>query len=106
MAESEQERKSLPVEWIVSDEIVTRYATNMVVQHNESEFIVQFFELKPPIILGPAEQRQEKLAQIESIKAHCVARVVVAAKRMKEFVDVLVRDLERFEKRASGESGE
>jgi hypothetical protein len=45
MAEKETSRILLPIEWHVPDELVTRYANNLLVQHTEHEFILSFFEL-------------------------------------------------------------
>jgi hypothetical protein len=88
-----EESRQIPIEWHIGDDIITRYATNMVVQHTEHEFIISFFEIKPLILLGPKDL--ERLESIDSVRAECIARVVVATERMPSFVKVLQTNLER-----------
>lgn len=98
MAEQSPERgRAVPVEWHFPNDIVSRYATNLVVQHSEHEFTISFFEVRPPILLGSAEQVQAALQQIESIPAICIARIIVAAERMPEFVQVLQDNLTQYQ---------
>jgi hypothetical protein len=65
----------------------SRYAHHMVVQSTENEVTLSFFELKPPIIIGPPEAIQEAIR--EGITAECVARVIVAKARYHDFVKAL-----------------
>ncbi|MDZ4383645.1 MAG: hypothetical protein U0937_03290, partial [Thermodesulfovibrionia bacterium] len=51
----------LPIEWNIPDDIITRYATNMVVQRMEKEFKISFFELKRPVILEENKQEWDKV---------------------------------------------
>ena len=51
MSEKEQ-AINLPIEWNYPENIVSKYATNLVVPHTEHEFILSFFEARSPVILG------------------------------------------------------
>lgn len=82
---------------------MSRYATHIVVQHTEHEFIISFFEVQPPVLLGMPEEIEARLEQIESIRADCVARVIVAAERMPEFVRVLQDNLDTYPSRKESE---
>jgi len=84
----------LPLEWYVPGDLVARYATNMVIQRSENEFIISFFEVKPPLILGTPESVAEQVEKMKSIRATCIAQIIVAADKMPSFVDVLQRNLE------------
>ena len=94
----------LPIAWQIPDDIVTRYATNIVVQHTEHEFIVSFFEVRPPMLLGLPEERRAALHKIEQVEARCVGRVVIAPERMQEFIDVLQENLQAYHETASRSS--
>jgi len=96
-------RKEIPIEWIIPEDTVTRYASNMVVQHTESEFIISFFETQPPIILGTPDEAEALMSQLRSVRAKCVARVVVSPKRMEEFITVLQNNLAKYQERQAGE---
>jgi len=97
-AEREPEKtRGLPIKWQIPEDLISRYATNLVVQHTEHEFTISFFEAEPPILLGTPEERQAALEQISSVPLKCVARVTVSASRMPEFVRVLQNSLERYQ---------
>ena len=83
-----QTEQPIPLDWRVPDDLVTRYATNLVIQHTEHEFTIMFFEAKKPVIIGPEPYVQAKLDDLDCIPADCVARVVVAPERMGEFAQV------------------
>lgn len=83
----------LPIEWYIPESMVSQYATNMVVQHSEDEFIISFFDTKPPLIIG--EPNKEVLESLKSIRAQCIARIIVSASRMPKFVSALQTNLEK-----------
>lgn len=85
----------LPVEWNVPEDMVARYATNMVVQRLENEFLISFFEIRPPIILGEPAEVIKKYQQMKSVTANCVARIIVAAEKMPSFVNALETSVKR-----------
>ena len=94
--------KQIPLEYEQGD-LPGRYATNLTVQHTEHEFIISFYEARPPVIVGSPEERSQKVALIDHVRAQCVARVIVAASRMQEFVDVLHQNLEKYQDTFWGE---
>jgi hypothetical protein len=96
MSEHESERKRVSIEWHVPEHVKSRYANNIVVQHSRHEFTVSFFEAHPPLILGSAEERQAQLDQVETVRAECVARIIVSASQMPEFVEVLQANLDKY----------
>lgn len=100
--EEQPEEREIPIEWYVPDSIVSQYATNMVVQHFEHEFIISFFETKPPLIIGLPSK--EQLQSLTSIRSTCIARIVVTTARMPTFVNALQTNLEKWlSKQASPE---
>ena len=96
MTRHTMEEKLVPVEWHYPEELLSRYATNMIVQHSDHEFVIQFFEVLPPLVLGTPEEQKVQLGGIKSVRAECVARVIVAPERMPEFVRVLQDNLEKY----------
>ena len=100
MSEEEQKRNSvgltLPVDWHVSENIQSRYATNIVVQPIQHEFVISFFEAQPPIILGTPEENRAKYQELGAIRAECVARVIVAAERLPDFIEALQTTLAAY----------
>lgn len=74
----------------------TLYATNLVVQHTLHEFIVTFFEVIPPLLIGTPEMKKQQLESVREINGTVLARIAVSASRMEEFVQVLSDNLKTF----------
>jgi hypothetical protein len=88
-----EENTIVPIEWCVPEGIMTPFATNMVVQSMENEFKVSFFEIKPPIQLGNAPLRADK------VRADYLAGVIISADRLPKFIDVLQQQLDKYKVR-------
>ena len=94
----------VPIEWHVPDSITSQYATNMIVQHTEHEFIISFFETIPPFLIGILAE--EELKKLDSVQAKCVARVVIARGRMTQFIDALQTNLKTAESKSASSEEE
>ena len=85
---------SIPLRHEFADDLQTRYANNMMLQYNQHEYIMSFFEVHPPIAIADSpEELQQQLEQTEFVKASCVSRIVVASGRMPSFVAVMLANL-------------
>ena len=93
---SEPTVKPVPVQWHVPDELVSQVATNFVVQHTNQEFILTFFKLFPPIILGSPEEKKSQIEGMTQAKAQCVAQIVITPQRMNELIAVLQENLKVY----------
>lgn len=91
----------VPIEWYIPESLVWHYATNMIVQHTDHEFVLSFFEMKPPVIIGVPTQ--EALENLKSIRATCVAQIIVAKDRMPAFLEAIRTNFEKFESKKSPE---
>lgn len=91
--ESSIDAVQIPLSWTVPENIVARYATNLVVQRLENEFLISFFEVKPPILFGNPEQVIEQAKGIDQIKAVCIAQIFIATEKMPEFLRALQEKL-------------
>ena len=94
MSESHENERQVLIEWHIPEGIVSKYATNMVVQRSDQEFILSFFELLPPIIFG-TPQDLAKLDTVSSVRAECIARIIVSSERMTKFLEVLQATLDK-----------
>ena len=79
----------LPIVWHTPDGIISRYATNMVVQHDGHDFFLSFFEVVPPMVMG--EDAENQIKELTSIKATCVSRIIIPKERMPSIVEALNR---------------
>lgn len=97
MDEKQQvEFRKVPLEWKFPEDLVSRYATNLVVQHTEHEFVISFFEVTPPVVLGEPEEVVSTIHQLQSVPATCVARIIVSPERLEDFIRVLEDNLETY----------
>jgi hypothetical protein len=104
--------RRLPIEWFVPDDLETRYATNFVVLHTQTEFMLYFFEVVPPISLVTSTGGTQTFENVESVQAKAIARIVVSPSRMPEFMNALQENwskfldkLNAFEEEAEEEAG-
>lgn len=81
------ERIEVPIEWRADMPAI--FANQLLIQIDEHECHLSFFEIQPPIVLGAAEERKEALANLKSVQARCVARIVVSKGRLQGFADVI-----------------
>ena len=87
----EQEKKTILVDWNVGDDnLITPFATNMVIQTIESVFKLSFFEMKPAIILDTS------LPLPTSIRADRVASVFVAADKLQNIIQIMQDQLDKY----------
>ena len=70
-----------PLDWVVPDHIVARYATNMVVQHGENEFFISFFEVKELYNLAYEQKAQARIALRQYRRIEARAKQMDAAYR-------------------------
>lgn len=86
-----RKNRPIPVNWTFPVDLVSGYATNMLVQSGESELYVSFFEVPPPILFGPEDSKN-----LESVNAECIARIIISPDRMGNFIEVLQQQLKNF----------
>lgn len=88
--ETIKQGEKVPIKFHISSSIITRFASNMLIQTLENEFKVSFFELKPEIRLGPSEKVPD------SVLADCVASVIVTVDKMPIFIKALQLQLDKY----------
>lgn len=90
--------KQIPIERKYPTDLQSYFVSNMVVQFQPDHFIISFFEVWPPAIIADTDdERQQALETVDHIDANCVARVVLTPSRMKEFIQVLNDNYQKFE---------
>lgn len=99
-------RYELPIEWYIPEDLPTRHITNMTLQHTEHEFILSFYEQRIPILTGSPDQVRDRIMDLKSIRATCVARLVIANGRFEEIAEVIHRAAENYRAAQAGEEDE
>ena len=106
MAEKQEQFVKLPIEWHSPEELVSRYANNIIVQHTPHEFIVSFFETRPPLVVGEPEELAKQLESMKSVRSVCVARIIINPDRMGEFIKALQVNYQNYLSKNSDEEVE
>jgi hypothetical protein len=96
----------LEIEYETQEDTPRGYATNMIVQHTDHEFIISFFDLEPPLLMGSIEERREQIKKIGLLKAKCIARITVNASRMEDFIDALKTNFDKHKAKRLSEKSE
>jgi hypothetical protein len=79
-----------------TDNIRSRYATNLVVQVTEYEVTLSFFEAQAPLLLGTPDENIESLSEIGSVPAECVSKVIISPRRLRDYVQAMQIGLEQY----------
>ena len=92
----DQERIALELRYeFPSDQAISSFANHMLVQIDEHDFHISFFQVTPPILLGTESEKKEQLKKLETVPARCVARIVVAEGLMPKIIQALQTNLEK-----------
>jgi hypothetical protein len=96
-AKKKSQERVIPMVWNFPDDLLSGYATNMLVQTGEQELFISFFELQPPVLLTP-----EDATRLESVKAECIAKIIVTPERLTVFIEVLQKQLDAYNAKKAG----
>jgi hypothetical protein len=95
MTQQRQEYK-IPLEHLIPEDLELKFVNNITVQQTDHEFLVGFYQVRPPLILGTLEERRAKAEQIGPVRAKCVAYIAMPPGRLKEFIAVLQDNLDKY----------
>ena len=92
--------KEIKIERIYPEDLQSHFVSNIVVQHQPDFFILSFFEIWPPAILGETEEEKQRAVEaLDRIDSKCVARLVVTPAKMRTFVAVMSENLRIYERK-------
>lgn len=81
--------KVVGVKWVVPPGTQPQFITNFTIQRLQHEYVLSFFQLIPPLIIGSPEQVNEQVGQLHTVEARCISQVVFALDRLPELAKVL-----------------
>jgi len=80
----------LPIKWHTPDNIITRYANNVLVHIVENEFKISFFEIIPEIRLDPTSPPPKEA------RANCVANIILSPEKLPNFIEALQKQYDNY----------
>lgn len=87
---------SVPLEHVTPEDLPTVYANHVVVLRDKHDMFIQFFEVRPPIVLGGPVERRKQTEGIKKLKATCVARIAIAPSRLPSLIEALQEQHRKF----------
>jgi hypothetical protein len=98
MSNEEIVAKKIRIERVYPEGLQSHFVSNVVVQHQPDAFILSFFEVWPPAILGESdEEKKQAIDAIDHVEAKCVARLVLTPSKMREFLETMSENLQNYE---------
>jgi hypothetical protein len=96
-------RIRIPIEWYFPDDLAGVPASHALLQHDDDEYHISFFEIPPPIVLGNSKQRADQLKAIDKVRATCRARIVMSEQHFKAFAEAVAKQVSNTGKQSSDE---
>lgn len=85
----------IPLKWNVSPSVITRFASNIVVQGVDDVVKLSFFETVPEIRLDSSAPVPKE------VRAECVASIVITREKLKSFINALQIHQKRYDEEIS-----
>jgi hypothetical protein len=93
--------RQVPINHVYPDNLVTHFTTHVVAQFQQDHFILSFFEIFPPPLLGETDdEKLRALKALDHVDAKCVARIVVTPARMEDVIKILSENLAKYKQMA------
>jgi len=75
----------------------TLFSNHITVQRNEvGEFVVSFFDVIAPLLIGGPDESEKALTKLDSVPAYCVARIAVSERRLPKLIGALASSYDEF----------
>ncbi len=72
-------------------------ANDFVIQDDQSEFHLLFFQTHPPMVFGETEsERRQAIEDIKAVRSVCVGRIIVSADRLPSFILAMQKHLGKY----------
>lgn len=97
MSAKAEKGRLVSVDYSTGNDLLPVHANQVIVQHSETEFIVTFFEVLPPVINPDPSRQAKEVERLRTIKARPVARIVMSPDRARALLTVLTENVQRYE---------
>jgi hypothetical protein len=94
----------IPIHWN-SEGMPVVFANQMLVNMDEHEVHLHFYEIAPPVIYGSDEQRQKQIESLSSVTARGVVRVILSKDRLPAVIEALQTIAHRIAEKKSPQNG-
>lgn len=101
MAEEKKEirEKEVPIRIEGFEEIPIAHVNHIFIVHTTDEFFITFAQLHPPYWVEPTK---EEVEQLKYLPAKVVARIAISPSKLKDLIDLLNTNYQKFIKKKEG----
>jgi hypothetical protein len=89
--EPHPDERRVGLEFVIPPDLPIHYVDNVSVLHTQTEFVISFLQVQPPIV--PEESDLDK---VKIFQSRCVARVVLNPLKMQALLNVLNTNFQRY----------
>ena len=93
------ESMQLDIDFHFGSEIQAIPANQLAAMQDAHTVRLAFFDIRPPLLFGSSEQKEMEIRKIKSIRANCVAEIVIPLTNFPEFAAVIQEQLSKVEQR-------
>ena len=93
MDEAGRGGKQISIQYDAGDNVVTRIATQSLLQFTGQEYLLSFYEVRPPLVVGSPDEMQRQLDKIDSVRGECIARLAFTPVRLRELSEVIAKHI-------------
>jgi len=91
--------KTLRLSYNYPENLESKFATEVIVQHHKDFVSLSFFEtIMPPILGATPEEKRKELDKLESAEAKCISRIILTPEKFKSLLRAMKENLENFER--------
>ena len=94
---AQQQGRPVPIVVTGLDDVPILFSNQFYIQFHQTEFILTFCQIQPPLLLGTPEEVAVQAERITSVPARVVARIGLTPQRMTELVRILQENLQKYE---------
>ena len=77
------------IDWHIPEGTTSKFANHVLIQRTEDAVFLHFFELRPPIVFGSAEEQHSQLKVLGTVRADCVASIVMPVGQLEAVITAL-----------------
>ena len=86
--------REIPLEYVIPEGFGFLFSDQAFIQNTENEFILNFFQSGLPLV-----QSKEDLQKVESLRAYCVARIVLTPAQMFRLANAITGNIKKYQER-------
>lgn len=86
---AEPKLKKVAINYVFPPDQTVAYSNNVTVQGDGSVYLINFFHVQAPMVVGSKEEQAKIIDQLHTIDAKCVSKVIIPEHLMAGLIEAL-----------------